>query len=151
MAYFDFTSGQPLLASQLDSAFGNGGWTSYTPTFANFTLGNGTISAAYVQIGKTVLVRVKVTLGSTSSMGSAPTVSLPVTGQASGLLFSAYLADASATDFVGNAYIASSTTVGIRMINVSATYATTASVSAAAPFTWTTNDSFSFAIEYEAS
>lgn len=150
MVFFDFTSGQPLLASQLDNAFDNAGWIAYTPTFTNFTLGNGTVNCAYAQIGKTVCVRVKVTFGSTTSVVTGPTVSLPQTAKTSGLVFDAYYVDASATDFIGSAYISSANAVALRAINASTTYATTASVSSTVPMTWTTNDSFSFAITYEA-
>jgi len=54
-------------------------WQSWTPTWANFTINNGTNDAKYMQIGKTVFFRVVTTLGTTSSMGTAPTFTLPVT------------------------------------------------------------------------
>lgn len=127
-----------------------GGWLSYTPSFTNFTLGNGTIAAQYSRFGKVINVRVKVTLGSTSSMGTSPTVGLPVSSSVSGLAFNAYLSDASAADFIGTAYISSATQVSLRAINTAATYATQTSVTAAIPMTWTNTDSFSFSITYEA-
>src|SRR4051794_9332982 len=41
-------------------------WQSYTPTWTNGgTIGNGTTTAKYVQIGKTVIVNVCYTFGST--------------------------------------------------------------------------------------
>ncbi len=57
----------------------NDAWISWTPTFTNFTKGNATIDAHYKQIGKTVFYRLSITLGSTSSMSTSPTFSLPVT------------------------------------------------------------------------
>lgn len=54
-------------------------WASWSPTWANFTVGNATTDYKYIQIGKTVFFRVQVTLGSTSVMGSNPTFTLPVT------------------------------------------------------------------------
>lgn len=57
-------------------------WGSYTPTWANYTRGNGTSACAYRQIGKTVYFRIVETLGSTSSMGTIPTFTLPVTSLA---------------------------------------------------------------------
>lgn len=54
-------------------------WQSWTPTWANFTIGNGTNACKYIQKGKTVFYRLVTTLGSTSSMGTAPTFTLPVT------------------------------------------------------------------------
>lgn len=63
-----------------DSLIGSGtAWTSWTPTWTNFTIGNGTNACKYQQIGKTVYWRLVTTLGTTSSMGTAPTFTLPVT------------------------------------------------------------------------
>jgi len=39
-------------------------WTDFTPTFYNFTLGNGTVTfAQYLKIDKIVFIRLRVTLG----------------------------------------------------------------------------------------
>jgi hypothetical protein len=54
-------------------------WASWTPTWANLTVGNATQSSTYIQIGKTVHFRVSLILGSTSSISPSPTFSLPVT------------------------------------------------------------------------
>lgn len=53
-------------------------WTSFTSTPANFTTGNGSITGTYKQTGKTVQFEIQVVLGSTSSVGTGPTFSLPV-------------------------------------------------------------------------
>jgi hypothetical protein len=52
-------------------------WVSYTPTLTNLTLGNGSMSAKYAVIGKTLLLKFDIELGSTSSVGSAPRISIP--------------------------------------------------------------------------
>jgi hypothetical protein len=54
-------------------------WTSFTSTPTNFTLGNGTMVGRYTQTGKMVYFELYIKLGSTSSMGTAPTFTLPVT------------------------------------------------------------------------
>ncbi len=55
-------------------------WQTWAPTWTNLTPGNGTYSfAKFCQIGKTVFVRLAFVLGSTSSVGTAPTFTLPVT------------------------------------------------------------------------
>jgi hypothetical protein len=54
-------------------------WGSWTPTWANLTAGNGTNASTYRQIGTTVFYNVLFTLGSTSSVGSNPTFTFPVT------------------------------------------------------------------------
>lgn len=52
---------------------------SWTPTWTNLTVGNATQSCKYLQIGKWVYFRVSLVLGSTSSVGTTPTFTLPVT------------------------------------------------------------------------
>jgi hypothetical protein len=52
-------------------------WVSYTPTLTGVTLGNGTITARYNVIGKTMSIRFRLQLGSTSSVTGSPSFSLP--------------------------------------------------------------------------
>lgn len=53
---------------------------SWTPSYVGFTLNNGTVNyAKSIQIGKIVSFRLKITIGSTTAVGSAMTISLPVT------------------------------------------------------------------------
>jgi hypothetical protein len=51
-----------------------GAWTAFTPAWtaasSNPTLGDGTLTGAYVQIGKTVHFRIALTFGSTTTGGS---------------------------------------------------------------------------------
>lgn len=54
-------------------------WDDWTPTFANFNKGNAVIYAKYNQVGKRVDFQLQVVLGSTSSMGTQATFTLPVT------------------------------------------------------------------------
>ncbi len=54
-------------------------WQSWTPTWVNLTIGNGTNDAKYVQVGKTVFYRLLTTFGSTSNLTGAATFTLPVT------------------------------------------------------------------------
>lgn len=59
------------------------GWASqsYTPTWTGMTIGNGTTTGNYFQIGKAVFGYVSVTLGSTSSVSGAIIFTLPVTSK----------------------------------------------------------------------
>ena len=55
-----------------------GEWQDYTPTYSNITIGNGTVDARYTKIGKTVVVYVQITFGSTTTVdGSVVLVSFP--------------------------------------------------------------------------
>ena len=55
-----------------------GGWTTWTPSYTNLTVGNGTVVSRYRQVGKMVDVFFMFTLGSTSTIGSDPRFTLPV-------------------------------------------------------------------------
>lgn len=52
---------------------------SWTPTWVNLTVGNGTQASKYIQVGKTVFYRLSFILGSTSSISGDVTFTLPVT------------------------------------------------------------------------
>lgn len=80
-------------------------WTTYTPTFTNFTLGNGSVVARYKQVGKTVFVYCKVVTGSTTNFTGTPVITLPVAmRQGSFLMGSASLTNGSGIyPFVPNA------------------------------------------------
>ena len=135
---------------------GGGTYTDYTPTFANFTIGNGTINfARYVQIGKFVSVYGKVTLGSTSSMGTSPTISLPVTGTSnmSGVgwaLGSLTIGDTGTGSFEGYVKTSSTTVAQLIVGNASGTYNNTTVITSAVPMTWANTDTFLFNFTYEA-
>jgi hypothetical protein len=61
-------------------------WTSYTPTATNFTVGNGTLTGKWLQLGKTIILRVTFAAGSTTSYtASGMTVSLPTAAVATGI------------------------------------------------------------------
>lgn len=79
-----------LLAAQLDTIIG-GAWSSYTPVWTSTgtapTLGNGTLVGAYRQLGKTIDLRVTLTIGSTTSIGTGVyRLSLPAAAKAECLL-----------------------------------------------------------------
>lgn len=84
--------------------FSAGSWNSYVPQWSSVsgtgpTIGNGSLSGRYQQIGKTVNMVARVTMGSTSSYGSASqwTISLPVPGR-SFQIIPGRVVDASAPD-----------------------------------------------------
>ena len=137
------------------AASAGGTYTAYTPTFTNFTIGNGTINyARYTQIGKFVQAYGKVTLGSTSSMGTNPNMTLPVTANANTtggwVLGSLTIGDTGTATYEG--YVkASSTTVAQMVVgNVSGTYTTNTAIQATLPMTWASTDTFLWSFIYEA-
>lgn len=128
-------------------------YINFTPTFANFTLGNGAISASYATDGKIIHYTGSVQLGSTSSMGTSPTISLPVT---SSMSFALNMGTGTLTDSSAGAYYPaffysiSGTTIQMACQNALATYLTVDFVGSGQPFTWAVNDSFSWNIVYKA-
>ena len=129
-----------------------GTWTDFTPTFYGLTLGNGTVNfAQYVQIGKIVYVRLRTTLGSTSSVASQIAFNAPVSGSDANSTYNgvSYINDASANVFMGTCqwydgviypayYLVSGT--GVQAPNTGAT----------APMTWANTDWFQLFYWYKA-
>jgi hypothetical protein len=132
-----------------------GAWVAYTPSFSNFTLGNGTLSAFFTRIGRTVIARVRIVLGSTSSMGNFPNLTLPVaskTGLSYPILGSGILIieDAGTRDFFGKMRITSTTNADFVTDLVQGTGIGIAFLNATTPMTWAVNDKLNFQIIYEA-
>lgn len=122
-------------------------WTSFTPTIGNFTTGNGTIAAAYMQAGKLTTFRIKVTLGSSSAVTGSLTATLPANATAtrtvSGLVMM-YDSSAGASGYNGGWAFNSSTSTLLLRTDASAT------VNATVPFTWATGDELVITGTYEA-
>lgn len=126
-----------------------GAWTSVTPTFGNFVAGASSVVARYKLNGKTLDYAGLVTLGAGFSMNSSPvTVSLPasINGAAQNNIFNvigtSMLNDSGSGTQFGMVTPSTSTTFLIRS-------AAGAAVSIAAPFAWTTSDSFSWNVRCE--
>ena len=151
----DGASAIRTLGSAIDTSVGTGllAWTSYTPTFNNFTLGNGTISFAYSQLGKTVNVRGLITLGTTSSMGTNMDISLPVTASASaaGLVVgNAVLGDTGTARYLAMTTLDTTTKIVLFAINSAGTYASRTGLTSTVPFTWTSTDNVQIQATYQA-
>jgi hypothetical protein len=132
-----------------------GGYTTWTPTFTSFTLGNGTATARYVQIGKLIHCQLKVVLGSTSSVSGLIQFTLPVSASTSVQgnyvgLNSASCLDAGTAQYPGTCALISSTDAVIFAIPAGFTYLQTTSTSATVPFTWGSTDQFLVNFVYEA-
>ena len=146
-------NGSAWLYSATPQTLEIGAWQSYTPTFVNITVGNGTVVARYSQINKVVTVQMKFTLGSTSTIAvaGAITMSLPVTSATAQYASSSLIGIGSALDTgITNYQLwtlwVSSTTVGFGYMT-SNRYQEIYSVG---PFTWATNDVLACSFTYEA-
>ena len=128
-------------------------WASYTPawtaTTTNPTIGNGTITGAWMSVGKLVHFRAKIVFGSTTTAGSgAYLFSLPAT-MSGGYGTNASIGVGSTFDTsapalqVWNVRRSSSTTVVL-------TQTTGTNVTNSGPFTWATGDEIELSGTYEA-
>lgn len=137
-----------------------GAWTAYTPTWTAVTtnpaIGDGTITGAYQQIGKTVHFRVNLSLGSTSTVGSGNWhFGLPVAAAAGlvvnhGINVAGYAEDAAVQGYmIGAARMQSAS--AIELIFAGGTPAGAAAiVGSGSPFAWASGDFLRFSGSYEA-
>jgi hypothetical protein len=123
-----------------------GTWTTFTPTYQNFTIGNGTQSWAYTQFNKTVVVRGLVTWGSTTSLSGDWVTLLPFSSQTGLFTGSATIRDSGTRLYVASVYAIGTTSFALAH-SESGNFGT---VNATNPITWTTNDGLSVSIIYEA-
>lgn len=140
---------------------------SWTPTWVNLTVGNGTVIAKYIQIGRTVQCVISVVFGSTTSIGgTAPTFTLPVTAAGTGTYSAAFatgtagtataaigvgtIFDSGTAAFNAKVDMVSSTTAKFVSFAAGGTYTQDTDVTSTVPMTWTTNDGFFGVFSFEA-
>ena len=122
-------------------------WTAYTPTFTNLTVGNGTLSASYVQAGKWVTYRGSLIFGTTTAVTGSIIISLP-----------ANLLDAASGHPLGWATCRDvsavlripTTAITLDVNDMSFITTAGANVNATVPFTWANTDELRWQITYEA-
>lgn len=132
-------------------------WSSWTPTWTNLTVGNGTVVAKAVQIGKSVYGRLSIVFGSTTAVSGAIIFSLPHTAVSyAGTAGVTWIGGARARDdsattiYNGTVSWKSTTTAQIDFADSSGTYVVSAPASATVPFTWATSDEIGLEFFYEA-
>lgn len=130
-----------------------GAWTTWSHSFAGFTNGSETVTAAYTKIGKTVHLKLKAVLGATPSAVTNFTFNLPLTAAAAYTQFSAIngsaaFKDANGGHYLANCYHDSTTQMIIRRLDPA--NLATATPSTTVPFTWVSGDSVHVSLTYEA-
>lgn len=128
--------GDPVLASDFDMQ-------PWTPTLTNMTQGNGTIIARYQQIDTGVWWKFRFTLGSTSSMGTNPQITLPVVP--SGITEAEWMGSVSVRDlatasFYGPIRYVSGSTIELKYWTVSGANLSPSNITSTTPMTWGTGD-----------
>lgn len=122
-------------------------WTSYTPTWSG-TIGNGTLAAAYLKIGRTVHYRIKVVWGTTTSHAAAnQTFTLPAAPHsayvANTALGNGSVLDSGTASYAVTALMSSGSTVLLIRNDTGATVTNTS------PVTFATADHVLFSGTYE--
>lgn len=134
------------------------GWDSWTPTLTSITQGNGTVSAKYTRVGRTIFYRFRFTFGSTSAVASGARFTLPVTPNTSYANSTAQgdtigvsrCLDSGTADYGGHAFLYDATTV-LPVVGVtSGTNLSFAGLTNLVPMTWATGDVLMVTGTYEA-
>jgi hypothetical protein len=123
------------------------GATTWTPTYSNLTIGNGTVTAKYTRVGKMVTAFFALTFGSTTAItANYASFTLPFTPVTGGLLAGfGHYEDAGVADYYGGFYFGGATVFPTRALTGAWN-----GIDATAPFTWATNDKISVSITFEA-
>ena len=132
-----------------DAAVDLGAWTAYTPTLINITKGDGTLTAYYCRIGKTIHFKIKFVLGSTSAIGTTPVFSLPIGAASSDINSSVVLSDANVGLYIGTLEQSVSNAIP-KAIGSSGNYTNFVGITATVPFTWASTDYIQISGTYEA-
>lgn len=151
----NYTDGSILPEHLLASTGTSWVWQSWTPTLTN--LSGGTLNyAKYIQIGKTVHVRFKYTLGGAGVAGSV-SVSAPVamstdyvTAAVEGIEGQALYLDFGTGVNPGHVRWDTSDKINLLCYGAASTYANSVALGPTVPFTWAANDIIAFAATYEA-
>ena len=133
-------------------------WTAYTPTISSdtgtFSIGNGSITGRYKQLGKTVFFYIKLVYGSTSTPGNGHwKFGLPVTAYNTNYQFSASILDNGVSWYggIGNGnYIGSTTSFAVITPSPTSTSTGWVPVGNGGPFTWGDADNITISGSYEA-
>ncbi len=144
-----------LTPANLTSGTGSSwAWQSWAPTWTNLTVGNGTVAASYIQIGKTVFYRVQVTFGTTSAMATDPRFTVPVTMKSAVFLEGvgrAVVQDTSASAYYFlSAHIHDVANIRLQTEGAGGAIVAPGSVSSTVPMTWASTDLFTVTGFYEA-
>jgi hypothetical protein len=144
------------LGQDIDTSVGEGllAWKTWAPTLSGgWANGNGTWTAVYCQIGKTVHVFGRFIVGTTTTKGTNLFCSVPVQVKANRLanLFPVRGVAAGSPFLLVGRFI-SQTLFAIEANGAAGTYVGTGTgITATIPATWATSDDFAFSFTYETS
>lgn len=142
----------PIFPTYTNPTGFNGAWQSWTPTFTNLTVGDGTLTAKYTKVGKTVRGFVNLIFGSTTSISSSVSLTTPST-MANNLTWMPMglvrMVDEGTDTYAGAVSVLTATTMLVQVNTANATYSDYNTISGSVPFTWTTSDRLIIEFCYE--
>lgn len=148
-----FTGTAEFAAISIGGVTFSGYWTAYTPVVGGtgWAIGNGTITGSYLQIGKTVIVRVSIDWGSTSTFGAgALTITTPTGAVRYETEAVCRLYDVGVGNYAGWAtFNATSELINVYAIATPSSYAVYEDVVQGVPFTWANGDGIRITGIYE--
>jgi len=148
---FPFTAGQVLTAAQMNAI---GETTSYTPTFTNISIGNGTSTWKYTRVNNNILLLGSIVFGTTTAVTGLITVTFPIAADTT--TNTAIIGIASAQDtgtgtFPLSIYQLSTNALGLYAIGSAGTnLGPLAATSATVPYTWANTDEIRLNLIYKA-
>lgn len=128
-------------------------WTSWTPTVsAGLTVGNGTWTGAYKQVGKDMVARFSFTLGSTSAVTAGVFLNFPVAINTTEIALTCcgsafFYGGSTANKLAGSLLVNSTSTGGVGSFGLATP---TGQINTTVPFTWATGHVLSGKLIYEA-
>lgn len=142
--YFGINSGG-LITGQGQSL---GDWQSWTPTFVNWSRGNGTFYCGKMELGRLVIIRFRFDMGSTTTYSGNLRVTGAPTGKSGGYYMTAACAylDSSLSNSYNGHVVVNGTE--LEFYNNSAT--SRSALSSTVPFTWASGDLIYGLAVYEA-
>jgi hypothetical protein len=135
------------------TASGGGTYQTFTPSYQDITIGNGTSTCRYTTVGKLVHVETMLIFGSTTSItGTSLFLTLPVEAKTAGYPIRSIIGfgNPGNTTNYGMGDFSTSTTMRILCFDASSTYVKESNVASNIPFTWGTNKYLSISLVYEA-
>jgi hypothetical protein len=124
-----------------------GAWTTFTPTWNNLTLGNGTTTGAYQKFGRVIFIRGTLIFGSTTTVTGQMQMNYPSGISLASGAFRGSIGDCEMyDDSTGNFYrgickpVSAGISLGVLNHQAVATFTIQDVTSATQPFTWAVSD-----------
>ena len=127
-------------------------YSTWTPSYTNLTIGNGTVTAKYAQSGKFVHAYWTFTMGSTSSVGGDPRMTLPInlaTAKTTAGICAFHDSGVAAYSGMISARYTSSVSEIVFYRYTTGGQGQMSEPTGSLPFSWTTGDEMWFSIVYE--